>query len=201
MERRREKETLKPGPCAMSDLGRLTSCGSLTSCGHRLIHHRRERPGCHALEPKPRERCVLIIAKSKCSGSNRQILGLWRTGDATCQGSVLPRVPIHANLGLVRPVIRWMSDKHCALKLNNRGRGYAKAPIAPIWRCVWRGLGSRAGIACAIPGHGVADHRTGGCRDDRRRARVHAAVLRGGRGAPGVAGHRGRKSADCRPQQ
>ena len=111
MERRQEKEALKPRPCAMSALGRLTSCGSLTSCGHRLIHHRRERPGCHALEPKPRERYALIIAKSKCSVSNRQILRLWRIGDATCQESVLPRVPIHASLRLVRTVIRWMSDK------------------------------------------------------------------------------------------
>ena len=50
----------------------------------------------------------MITAKSKYSGSNGQVLRLWRIGDATCQGSVLPRLPIHAKLRLIRPVIRWL---------------------------------------------------------------------------------------------
>ena len=93
-------------------------CGSSPSCGHRLIQQWRERPGCHAFQRKPRERCVLITAKSKCLGSNGQTLRLWRTGDAICQGSVLPKLPIPANLDLNQPVIRWMSVQSlsgCAL--------------------------------------------------------------------------------------
>ena len=41
---------------------------------HRLILRRRDAPVCHALQPKPRERCVLIITKSTLSCVPRSIL-------------------------------------------------------------------------------------------------------------------------------
>ena len=41
--------------------------------------------------------------------SNGQTSRCWRSGDAICQGSVLPKLPIRANLILNRLVIRWMS--------------------------------------------------------------------------------------------
>ncbi|HUS54378.1 MAG TPA: hypothetical protein VMY41_10290, partial [Thermohalobaculum sp.] len=44
------------------------------NCGHRLILRRRDAPVCHALQPKPRERCVLITTKSTLSGVPRSIL-------------------------------------------------------------------------------------------------------------------------------
>ena len=44
--------------------------------GHRLIHHRRERPGCHAFQPKTKGEVRLdqrtITAKSTFPASNKQ---------------------------------------------------------------------------------------------------------------------------------
>jgi hypothetical protein len=81
----------------------------LPNCGRRLIHHRLERPGCHAFQLKPEQNYALMKTKLTFSVSNGQTSRLWWTGDAICQGLVLPEWPIRANLYLNRPVIRWMS--------------------------------------------------------------------------------------------
>jgi hypothetical protein len=84
-------------------------CGSLPNCGHRPSLKRYEQPGCHAFQIKPREDYALMKAKTIFSANNGQTSRLWRTGDAICQGSDLPKLPICAKLYHNRPVIRRMS--------------------------------------------------------------------------------------------
>ena len=48
-------------------------------------------------------------AKMPFPASNGQTSRFWRTGDAICQGSVLPKLPICARTNPNRLVIRWMS--------------------------------------------------------------------------------------------
>ena len=66
-----------------------------------LIHRRRERTGCHALPIQPTERCALIAAKSKRSGSSGAMSRPWRTGDATFEWSALPRLQVHVGLRMI----------------------------------------------------------------------------------------------------
>ena len=48
-------------------------------------------------------------AKMPFPASNGQTSRFWRTGDAICQGSVLPKLPICTRTNPARLVIRWMS--------------------------------------------------------------------------------------------
>jgi hypothetical protein len=83
--------------------------------GHRLIHLRRERPGCHAFQLKPRERCVLINAQSRQNRHSRQAMsrncGHGRLSTLFAEGRSCIRPKNCANLGPSKPVIRWMSAK------------------------------------------------------------------------------------------
>jgi hypothetical protein len=65
----------------------------------------------HAFQIKPREDYALMKAKLTFPVSKAQTLRLWQSGDAICQGSVLPELPLCAKLNLSRPVIWWMSGK------------------------------------------------------------------------------------------
>jgi hypothetical protein len=61
-------------------------------CGRHPIHHRRERFGCHAVEQKPRERCVLMETKSIYPAQTALMSSALVHGSPHGQGSVL-RLP------------------------------------------------------------------------------------------------------------
>ena len=66
---------------------------------------------------------MLNKAKSTFSTSNAQRSALWRIADTICQSPVLQLVPVCANFGPNRSVIRWMSaqdkNEEEVIKLNS----------------------------------------------------------------------------------
>ena len=82
----------------------------LSAMASDVCPHRRERPGCHAFQLKPMERCVLISAQSQQNRHSRQEMsrncGHGRLSALFAKGRscIRPNTAQRPNM----PVIRWM---------------------------------------------------------------------------------------------